>query len=176
MRRWQVWGCGLIALGFCGFGVAVLFPIFASAEAASRMTPEEQAIRSFRLALIGFADQNGGRLPGRTWKKAILALDPTIADLLEKREDGCSGGLAAISGTQGKRLDDLPGDTILFVGYRSTTSSEILRHVQDIGDTHGRQNTLMVTAENVRSGGGRDRLSDAEIGFRLAKQEAPGLD
>ena len=119
-----------------------------------------------------YVGRHHGSLPGKDWRDEIEQVDPTLESVLRGREEPWAIGFAAIPGTLGRKLDDLPPETILCVEYRSDAAIDVLQNVGDVGDPHREGGAFVVTAGD---GGSAKSRSLAEIGFQLGRQGAPGL-
>jgi len=86
-------------------------------------------------------------------------------------------GLAAVPGTLNAKIDDLPDETILYVGYRGTVPIDVIKDVADIGDVEAPERAPAITVANLFSNGMRaGGESSARIGWQLGRQHAPGLN
>lgn len=113
-------------------------------------------------------------LPGRDWREQIVKIDPTLATVLRHQEQEWTIGYAAIPDTLGKKLEDLPSETILFVQYQGTEPLDVLQDVEAIGSPHSTERAFAITVQGVDDGWVRPQ-SLARIGLLLGRQGVPGL-
>ncbi len=166
-------GC-VFAAAMLGAAFAVLRPAFLAGRSAAWLERSLDEGKWIAQAAASHARSHKGRLPGSDWRARLEAASPSLKGRLARTQGDEAVGYAAVPGTLDKPLADLPGETVLYVGYRASRNFDVLQRVEDVGDFNNPGRATAVTAEDVRGGNGRF-LPLARIGLLLGRQNAPGL-
>jgi hypothetical protein len=150
--------------------------VFASAKVAAKHTRNLESLRLLSATVEKYTEAHQGRLPGADWKAQVVKNEPQLGRFINRVEGDWAVGLAAVPGTLNAKIDDLPAETILYVGYRRAVPIDVVKNVSDIGDVEAPEHAPVITVANLFSNGMNSRgESLVRIGWQLGRQHAPGL-
>lgn len=128
---WGLGAIGCFAALICIFAALVL-PVIQSAGASLESSSCAANLRQVGRAMLLYAEQNAGKLPGAGWNEDLIAIEPDrvlYACPRQRRLDPRSSGYALSSEVAGKKLDSIqdPGSVVLVFDSLPTVPGAIAK-------------------------------------------------